>query len=164
MGCYISRKKSNLEKKIVISWKFRIFQNSRFSSKHPESDDPSTKIPGNLGHHKTKKCKNIWVSRNSRVKNQIFPGKFLSKFLIFMKIGGRPFHEFPGILVDKIAKNARIYGFPEIHETQSKIFPGNFYEIPKSPIFLNFRKPRNFGEIVTTSKRPQIFNFQWVFH
>ena len=95
----------------MISWKFLIFRNSRFSSKHPEINDPSTKIPGNLGHRKIKKCKNIGVSRNSRDKIQIFPGKFLSKFRVFMKIWGRHFHEFPGILVVRTLETARIYGF-----------------------------------------------------
>ena len=97
-------------------------------------------------------------------RNSDFPGKFSPKFLVFTKIWGRHFREFPGILVDKITKNTRIYGFPWILEPPFRFFPGNFYEIPKSPIFLNFRKPRNFGERVTSTERPQIFNFHRVFH
>ena len=122
--------KKVISRKIVISWKFLIFRNSQFSSKHPEIGDPSTKIPGNLGHTKSQKmqeytcflkfssqnsdfsreisvkifgfhenlgstfsripgnfgrqnpgkCRNIWVSRNSRAKSQIFPRKFSPKF------------------------------------------------------------------------------------
>ena len=129
--------KSNLKKKITISWKFLIFRNSQFLSKLPEISDPSTKIPGNLGPHKTKKCKNIRVSRNSWVKNQIFPRKFLSNFLVFTKIRGRLFHEFPGILVDKPPENAGIYGFPGILELKSRFFPGNFHQ--------NLEFSRHFG-------------------
>ena len=99
--------------------------------------DTSTKIPGNLGPHKPPKCKNIRVFRNSQVKTQIFPGKFLSKFLIFTKIRGRHFHEFPGILVDKTPENARIYGFPGMLELKFRFFPGNFYE--------NLKFSRHFG-------------------
>ena len=107
-----------------------------------------TKIPGNLVQHKPQKCKNIRVSRNSRVKIQNFPGKFLSKFLIFTKIRGRPFHEFPGILVVRTPENARIYGFPGILELKFRFFPGNFYE--NLEFSRNFRVtrheiPGNFG-------------------
>ena len=90
-----------------------------------------------FGPRKTQKCKNIRVSPNSRDKIQNFPGKFLSNFLVFTKIGGRPFHEFPGILVDKTPKNARIYGFPGILDPKFRFFPGNFYE--------NLEFSRNFG-------------------
>ena len=48
-------------------------------------------------------------------------------------------------------------------ETQCRFFPGNFYEIPKSPIFLNFRKPRNFGERVTSTKKAPNFQFSMGF-
>ena len=88
-----------------------------------------------------------------------FPGKLSPKFLVFTKIRGRPFHEFPGILIDKTRENAGIYGFPRILELKSRFFPGNFYEIPKFPIFLNFRKPRNFGERVTSTKKTPNFQF-----
>ena len=121
----------------MISWKFRIFRNSRFSSKHPEISDLSTKIPGNLGHPKLQKCKNIWVSRNLRAQIHNFPGKFLSKFRVFTKIRGQRFREFPGILVDKTTKNAGIYVFPGILEPKSRFFPGNFYE--------NLEFSRHFG-------------------
>ena len=92
-------------------------------------------------------------------QNSDFPGKFSPKFLVFTKIWGRHFREFPGILVDKITKNSRIYGFPRILEISFRFFPGNFHEIPKSPIFLNFRKPRNFGERVTSTKKAPNFQF-----
>ena len=124
-------------RKIVISWKFLIFQNSQFSSKRPEISDLSTKIPGNLDHLKSQKCKNIRVSRNLRDQIQNFPGKFSPKFLVFTKIWGQPFHEFPGILVDHTPENARIYGFPRILERKSRVFPGNFYE--------NLKFSRHFG-------------------
>ena len=118
-----------------------------------------SEIPGNLWSPQCVKCKNMRVSRNSRDPIHIFPGKFSPKFLVFTKIWGRHFREFPGILIDKITKNARIYGFPWVLETQFRIFPGNFHEIPKSPIFLNFRKPRNFGERVTSTKKAPNFQF-----
>ena len=44
-------------------------------------------------------------------------------------------------------------------KTKFRFFPENFHEIPKSPIFLNFRKPQNFGEIVTSSKKTPNFQF-----
>ena len=127
MWIAVFHEKSNLEKnydflKIPNFSKFTIFV------KTPEIGDPSTKIPRNLCHHKTQKCKNIRVSRNSRAEIQIFPGKFLSKFRVFTKIRGRHFHEFPGILVDKTPKNARIYGFPGMLELKGRFFPGNFHQ------------------------------------
>ena len=81
------------------------------------------------------------------------------QFLVFVEIWGRHFREFSGILVDKIIKNTRIYAFPWILETTFRFFPGNFYEIPKFPIFLNFRKSRNFGERVTSTKKTLNFQF-----
>ena len=120
--------KSNLEKncdflKIPNFSKFTIFD------KTPRKiGDTLTRIPGNLCQQLVQKCRNIWVSRNSRAKIQNFPRKVSPKFLIFTKIGGRRFHEFPGILGDKTPKNARIYGFPGILEAKFRIFPGNFYE------------------------------------
>ena len=66
------------------------FSKFTISIKTPEISDPSTKIPGNLGPRKPPKCKNIRVSRNSRVKSQIFPGKFLRKFGIFTTFRGDP--------------------------------------------------------------------------
>jgi len=91
-------------------------------------------------------------------KFRFFPEKWRPQFLIFVEIWGPSFLKFPGIVFDKIPKNSRIYGFPEILEAKFRFFPGNFYEIPKSPIFLNFRKPRNFGERVTSTKKAP--NFQ----
>ena len=93
------------------------------------------------------------------IKFNFFPEKCQPQFLVFIEIWGYPFLEFTGIPVVKIAKNTKIYGFPWILETPFRIFPGNFYEIPKSPIFLNFRKPRNFGERVTSTKKVPNFQF-----
>ena len=118
-----------------------------------------SEIPGNCEYHNVWKCKNIRVSRNHRDKIQIFPEKCRPRFLVFVEIGGHPFREFPGIHVDKITKNTRIYVFPEILDVKPRFFPGNFYEIPKFWIFLNFRKPRNFGERVTSSKKTLNFQF-----
>ena len=81
---------------------------------------------------------------------QIFPGKFSPKFLVFTKIWGRPFHEFPGILVDKTPENAEIYGFPGILELKSRFFPGNFCQ--------NLEFSRNFG--VTRHEIPGNFGRQ----
>ena len=120
-------------------------QNSEFSPKnftkisnfHENRGSPFSRIPGNFGRQNSQKCKNIRVSWNSRDKIQNFPGKFLSKFLVFTKIGGQHFPEFPGILVKKTPKNARIYGFPRILAPKSRFFPGNFYE--------NLKFSRHFG-------------------
>jgi len=130
-------------KKVASRKNLRFPENSKFFEIHnfrqnsPKLVTPRRKFPGIWPPHKTQKCKNIWVSPNSRDKIQNFPGKFLSKFLIFMKIRGRPFHEFPGILVVRTPKNVRIYGFPGILELKSRFFPGNFYE--------NLEFSRHFG-------------------
>ena len=120
---------------------------------------PFLKFPGVVI---TTMCKNtrIYVFPEIlEMKVRLFPEKCRPQFLVFVEIWGHPFREFPGISVDKIPKNARIYVFPGILETSFIFFPGNFHEIPKSPIFLNFRKPRNFGERVTSTKKAPNFQF-----
>ena len=125
---------------------------------------PFLKFPGIVITTTCKNAKIYGFPEILETQFRLFPEKCRPKFLVFTKIWGQHFREFPGILVDKITKNARIYGFLWILEINLRFFPGNFYEIPKSPIFLNFRKPRNFGERVTSTERPQIFNFHRVFH
>ena len=73
-------------------------QNSEFSREifvkisnfHENPGSTFSRIPGNFGRQDPKKCRNIWVSRNSRAKIQIFPGKFLRKFGIFTTFWGHP--------------------------------------------------------------------------
>ena len=107
-------------------------------------------------------CKNVIIYVFPEIietKIRFFPGKCQPQFRVFTKIWGRRFQEFPGISVDKITKNSIIYVFHEMLKTKFRFFPENFHEIPKSPIFLNFRKPQNFGEIVTSSKKTPNFQF-----
>ena len=54
-----------------------------------------------------------------------------------MKIWGRHFHEFPGILVVRTLETARIYGFLGMRAPKFRFFPGNFYE--------NLKFSRHFG-------------------
>ena len=120
---------------------------------------PFLKFPGIVI---TTMCKNAIIYGFPEIletKLRFFPEKWRPGFLVFVEIWAPPFLKFPGISVDKITKNARIYGFPRILEAPFRFFPGNFYEIPKSPIFLNFRKPRNFGERVTSTKKAPNFQF-----
>ena len=133
----IFHEKIGLEKKLWFPENSQFFEIHNFLQNSPKLVTPRLKFPG------------IWVTtrpKNTRIyafpgivetKFRIFPGKFLSKFLVFTKIWGRPFHEFPGILVDKTTKNAGIYEFPGILEPKSRFSPGNFYE--------NLEFSRNFG-------------------
>ena len=57
---------------------------------HENPGSTFSRIPGNFGRQNSQKCRNIWVSRNSRAEIQIFPGKFLRKFGIFTKFRGHP--------------------------------------------------------------------------
>ena len=108
------------------------------------------------------------ITKNARIyvfpeiletKPRFFPEKCRPQFLIFVEIWAPPFLKFPGIVIPTMCKSVIIYGFPWIHETQFRFFPGNFHEISKFPIFLNFRKPRNFGERVTSTKKAPNFQF-----
>ena len=120
---------------------------------------PFLKFPGIVI---TAMCKNARIYAFPEIhetQSRFFPEKCRPQFLVFVEIWGHPFLEFPGISVDKITKNARIYVFPGMLDVKFRFFPGNFYEIPKSPIFLNFRKPRNFGERVTSTKKAPNFQF-----
>ena len=63
---------------------------TKIFSFHENRGSTFSRIPGNFGRQNPQKCKNIWVSRNSRAEMQIFPGKFLSKFGIFTKFRGHP--------------------------------------------------------------------------
>ena len=121
------------------------------------------KFPGVVSNTMGKNARICVFPEIIETKFRFFPEKCWPQFLVFTKTWGRHFREFPGILVDKITKNAKIYVFPEIHEAQFRIFPGNFYEIPKSWIFLNFRKPRNFGERVASTKKAPNFQFSVCF-
>ena len=101
----------------------------------------------------------------SSSQNSDFPRKMSTTISSFRRNLGSPFSRIPGNFGrQKIAKNSRIYGFPWIRENQFKIFLGNFYEIPKSWIFLNFRKPPKFrGKGDLDKKDPKFSIFSGFF-
>ena len=98
----------------MISWKFRIFRNSQFSTKRPEAGAPSTKIPGNFKSYQAQKMQEYT-------------------------------------------------GFPEFLSIHSEFSREIFTTFQKSRIFLNFRKPRNFGERVASTKKVPNFQFSACF-
>ena len=121
---------------------------------------PFLKFPGILVNVTYKNTRMYVFPEIYETQFRFFPETCRPQFLVFVEIWGHPFREFPGISVDKNTWNARIYVFPEILETKFRFFPGNFHEIPKFWIFLNFRKPRNFGErVISTKKGPKFSIF-----
>ena len=71
-----------------------------------------------LDFHKIWK-KIFWVTKIPKIPN--FPGS--SKISNFHENRGPPFLKFPGIVIATMYKSARIYAFPEIHETKCRPFP-----------------------------------------
>ena len=132
---------------------------SKIYNFHENRDPTFPKFPGILVGTMCKSARIYVFPEIVETKSRFFLEKCRPQFLVFVEIWGHSFLEFTGIHVDKITKNARIHVFHWILETQRRNFPGNFHEILKSWIFLNFRKPWNFGERVTSTKKVPNFQF-----
>ena len=97
---------------------FGVLQNFQFSRK---SRSLLFEISGNCGRQNSKKCRNIWISRNSRDENQIFPRKMSTTILDFCRkyilgIWCFQFYKFIGACIRSGNKFIVLYGYKKFFD------------------------------------------------